>query len=255
MLQPHSLLWHYLWVAPDVLLALLAFAMHRCRLHRQFPAFFLYAIFESVGGAIVYAIDVSPSLFSDRTYWWSYLFFLLIEALVKLIVIGELFTHLVRRYPALGGFGKTLISSLGIVLVLAATIIAAFANPTPFWLISATRILGRSTSLVQCGLVFFVIVFAAYFHLTWERHAFGIVLGFAITGSVYVAHWALMTDWFFGSKSYLLDFLVMATYHACVLIWFYYLLVPQKVLTKSAVSLPENDLAIWNRELERLLGQ
>jgi hypothetical protein len=53
----------------------------------------------------------------------------------------------------------------------------------------------------------------------------------------------------------LLNFLNMATYHACVLIWFYYLLLPQKSATTSAVSLPENTLAIWNRELERLLEQ
>jgi len=47
----------------------------------------------------------------------------------------------------------------------------------------------------------------------------------------------------------------MGTYHACVLMWFYYLLVPEKVVTKSAVPLPENNLAVWNRELERLLQQ
>jgi hypothetical protein len=54
---------------------------------------------------------------------------------------------------------------------------------------------------------------------------------------------------------YLLDFLNMATYHVCVLIWFYYFLVPQKIATTSAVALPENSLDIWNRELERLLHQ
>jgi hypothetical protein len=53
----------------------------------------------------------------------------------------------------------------------------------------------------------------------------------------------------------LLDFLNMATYHVCVLIWFYYLLIPQKSATTSVVLLPENNLDIWNRELERLLQQ
>jgi hypothetical protein len=52
---------------------------------------------------------------------------------------------------------------------------------------------------------------------------------------------------------YLLDFLEMATYHVCVLIWFYYLLVPRKAATKPAVPLPENNLEVWNRELERLV--
>jgi|ERR1700691_524592 len=252
MLQPHSLLWHYLWVAPNVLLVVLAFLMRRRGLHREFPAFFCYAIFEAVGGIAIYAIDVSPSI-SGPVYWWSYFVFLVVEVFVKFIVIGEVFTHLLRQYPPLGRTAKALVSAVGIVLVFAATIIATHANPTTFWLISATRILGRSVSVVQCGLILSLLIFAAHFHLRWDRSVFGIVLGLGIVAGVYVAYWALMTEWLFGQRTYLLDFLNMATYHLCVLIWFYYLLVPQKSATTSAAPLPENNLDIWNRELERLL--
>ena len=46
----------------------------------------------------------------------------------------------------------------------------------------------------------------------------------------------------------------MATYHFCVLIWFYYLLVPRKITGRSLrFRLPENNLDVWNRELERLV--
>jgi len=254
MLQPHSLLWHYLWVAPNVLLAVLALLMWRRGLHREFPAFFCYAIFEAAGGIVIYAIDVSPSV-SGPVYWWSYFLFLVIEVFVKFVVIGEVFTHLLRQYPPLGRLAKVLISGVGIVLVFAATIIAAYANPTTFWLISATRILGRSVSAVQCGLILFLFVFAAHFHLSWGRSVFGITLGLGIVAGVYLAYWALMAEWLFGQRTYLLDFLNMATYHVCVLIWFYYLLVPQKSATTSAAPLPEHNLDIWNRELERLLQQ
>jgi len=254
MLQPHSLLWHYLWVAPNVLLAVLALLMWRRGLHKEFPAFFCYAIFEAAGGIVIYAIDVSPSV-SGPVYWWSYFLFLVIEVFVKFVVIGEVFTHLLRQYPPLGRLAKVLISGVGIVLVFAATIIAAYANPTTFWLISATRILGRSVSAVQCGLILFLFVFAAHFHLSWGRSVFGITLGLGIVAGVYLAYWALMAEWLFGQRTYLLDFLNMATYHVCVLIWFYYLLVPQKSATTSAAPLPEHNLDIWNRELERLLQQ
>jgi|ERR1022692_1192264 hypothetical protein len=258
MLQPHSLLWHYLWVAPYIFLLVLALLMWKRGLHRQFPAFFCYAIFEATGGAVIYAIDVSPV--SATIYWWSYLSFLVVEVFIKFVVIGEVFNHLLRSYPPLGRLAKVLISGVGIFLVFTATIIAAYANPTPFWLISATRILGRSVSVVQCGLIVFLFVFAAHFHLRWERSVLGITLGFGIAASVYLAYWALTADWLFGhwllgQKSYLLDFLIMATYHVCVLIWFYYLLFPQKIVTTSAVLLPEHSLEIWNRELERLIHQ
>lgn len=252
MLQPHSFLWHYLWLAPCVFLALLALEMWRRGLHREFPAFFCYAVFEPLGVGSLYLIDVSPSV-SATTYWRSSFAFLVVEGFIKFIVIGEVLTHLLRRYPSLGRMAKVLISGVGIVLVFTATIIAAFSNPSTFWLISATRVLGRSVSVVQCGLILFLFLFAAHFHLTWERSVFGIIFGFGISAAVFLAHWALMTDWLFGQKSYLLDFLNMATYHVCVLIWCYYLLVPQKNATTSAVLLPEHNLDIWNRELERLL--
>ncbi len=221
-------------------------------MHREFPAFFCYAILEPVGVGTLYLIDISPSV-SATTYWRSSFAFLVVEAFIKFIVIGEVLTHLLRRYPSLGRMAKVLISGVGIVLVFTATIIAAFSNPSTFWLISATRVLGRSVSVVQCGLILFLFLFAAHFHLTWERSVFGIIFGFGISAAVFLAHWALMTDWLFGQKSYLLDFLNMATYHVCVLIWCYYLLVPQKNATTSAVLLPEHNLDIWNRELERLL--
>lgn len=253
MFQPHSPLWHYLWVAPCVFLFALAVSMWRRGLHKVFPVFFTYALFEAVGGGIIYAIDVTPSLFSDTTYWRSYFFFLAVEVFIKFAVIGEVFAHLLRGYRPLGKLAKLLVSGIGAALVLTATVIAAYANPTLSALVSATRIMGRSVSVVQCGLILFLFVFAAHFHLRWERAAFGITVGYGIVASVYVAHWALMTDWLFGQKSYLLDFFTMATYHLCVLIWCYYLLVPQKKPTTSAVSLPENNLALWNRELERLL--
>jgi hypothetical protein len=254
MLQPHSLLWHYLWVAPYVILAILAFLVWRRGLHKQFPAFFCYAIFESAGGGIIYAIDISPSV-SGPIYWRTYFSFLLIEVLIKFVIIGEIFVHLLRPYPSLGKLARALISGIGIFLVFTATIIAAFANPTPFWLISATRILGRSDNVVQSGLIVLVFVFAAYFHLNWRREVFGIALGFAISACVYLFYWAIMAEWLLGQKSYFLDFANMATYLVCVLIWCYYLLFPKKRAPTSTVLLPDHSLEVWNRELERLLQQ
>jgi hypothetical protein len=51
----------------------------------------------------------------------------------------------------------------------------------------------------------------------------------------------------------LLDFLNMATYHICVLIWLYYLLSPEKTPRPSVARLPEHNLEVLNYELERLL--
>jgi hypothetical protein len=107
--------------------------------------------------------------------------------------------------------------------------------------------------MIECGLILFLFVFTACFKLTWDRATLGIGLGRGISASVHLGSWAVMANGGLAHSRYLLDFLNLATYHLCVLIWFYYFLVPQKSAATSAVSLPENNLDIWNRELERLL--
>jgi hypothetical protein len=105
-------------------------------------------------------------------------------------------------------------------------------------------------------LLVFIFLLSSYFHLSMGRRPFGIALGLSISGCVHLADWGIVANGAAtnASRDYF-DFLNMATYHVCVLIWFYYLLVPGKVVTKSAVPVPQNNLEVWNRELERLVHQ
>jgi len=256
MLQAHSLLWHYLWVAPNVLLLILAFLIWRRKLHKQFPAFLIFAVVIAIEQLAIYAADVIPSV-SGPAFWHIFWAGLLVEAVVKFVLIGEIFSCVSSKYDSLASLGKGLIRGLGVALVLVATIAAAYApidNPR-YGIISRAHILDQTIYLIECGLLLFIFLFAGYFHLTWNKISYGIALGLGISACVHLATWAIMANGGMTEKRHLLDFLNMATYHVSVLIWFYYLLVPQKVATTSAVSLPENNLDIWNRELERLLQQ
>ena len=142
------------------------------------------------------------------------------------------------------------------VLVLVAAVAAAFTAPdNDNWLISGSHTLRQTVYITEVGLILSVFLLAAYFHIPWERIRFGIALGFGVAWCEHLASWALLATGSLSVRRELLDFLNMATYHVAVLIWFYYLVVPRKVVKESAVSLPENNLAVWNRELERLLQQ
>jgi hypothetical protein len=201
-------------------------------------------------------MDVSPTV-SGEVFWRTLCVGLVMGGLLKFGVVGELFLHLLRPWPALGKLGNRLISGAGAVLVLLAVLAAAYApidNPR-FAIISRAHVLEQTLFIIQCGLVLFVFLFAAYFGLAWNNRTFGIAIGLGILSCEHMATWAIMASGALLNKRYLLDFLNMATYHVCVLIWFYYLLIPEKGATTSTVSLPENNLAIWNRELERLLQQ
>ncbi len=253
MLQAHSLLWHYLWLAPHILQLALAVWMWRRGLHRLFPVFLTYTLFEAVEEFTLYGLDVLPWVRAE-TFWKAFWVGLIVEGLLKFALTGELFLHLLRPWPAVAKLGNRLITCAGAVLVLVAGLTAGFTVPAnPYWLISGAHALQQSMYVVESGLILFIFLFAAYFKLAWNKNTFGIALGLGILSCEHLATWATIASGILADKSYLLDFANMATYHVCVLIWFYYLVVPPKAAIKSAVPLPENNLDVWNRELERLL--
>ena len=256
MLQAHSVLWHYLWVAPNLLLLVLAGLIWRRQVHKQFPVFLVFAVVIAIEQLTVYAADVLPSV--SATNWW-YVFWagLLAEALIKFALIGEIFSAVFGLYPSVAKLGKLLISGVGVVLVLLAAVVAAYTpKDNIYWIVSGAHVLEQTIYMIECGLILFLFAFAAYFKLSWGRSAFGITLGLGISACVHLATWALMANGNFAARYRVsLDMLNMATYHVCVLIWFYYLLAPHKSAITSAVPPPELGLELWNKELERLLHQ
>jgi hypothetical protein len=224
-------------------------------LREKFPAFILFAFFSSAVQATLYVADITPWITAEN-FWRIFWGGLLIDGLLKIILIGEIFGNIFGSYPSVVHLGKTLISIVGATLLLSAVLGAAYAQKDNYhWLISGAHLLEQTIYLVECGLILFIFLFARYFKLSWGRASLGIALGLAVSACVHLGTWAVAANGGLLDKRYLLDFLNMATYHLCVLIWCYYLLVPQKEATKSAVPLPDNNLAIWNRELERLLQQ
>ena len=254
MLRAHSFLWHYLWIAPNVFLFALGVVCWKRSLHKQFPAFFAFALVGSIGQLVLYAADVLPSV-SGPTFWrvdWASLF---VEGILKFALVAEIFACTFGDYASVAKIGKTLIRAVGVALVFAATAAAAYApGDSRFGVISGAHLLEQTIFLVETGVLVFIFLFSSYFKLRMAWQLFGIALGLSVSSCVHLATWAYIANVGPSDQTrYLLDFLNMGVYHLCVLIWFYYLLVPHKVVTKSAVPLPEHNLEVWNRELERLL--
>jgi hypothetical protein len=257
MLQAHSLLWSYLWVTPNALLLVLGFLIWKRGIAKRVPAFFAFAFLSAISELAVYTADVLPSV-NPRIFWrvdWTSLF---IEGVLKFVLIGEIFAHVFGAYPSVARLGKLLIRALGVVLVLAGTAAAAYApQDGHFGIVSGAFMLEQTIYLIESGLLVFIFLFSFYFRLAWERRLFGITLGLSVSSCVHLASWALMANGGLpDSKRLIFVFLNMATYHAVVLMWFYYLLVPAKNTTEAqrpSAPPPESNLDAWNRELERLV--
>jgi hypothetical protein len=234
MLHPHSLLWHYLWLGPSFLLLGLALLCWRRGLHRVFPAFFTYLFFEGIQNLTLWVLDVAPRI-TPEVYWRSVLVGLGIESLVKLFVIWELFSHLVRQRPETDQLGTRLIACTGAILSILAVIATAHAYIGPFAIMWYCQAFEQAIYLVEAGFLLFLFLFAAYFHLVWERRLFGIALWLSISACVGLAIFALSANGIQIERYYLLDFFNMSVYQVCVLMWWYYLLSPTRPAQKASI--------------------
>jgi hypothetical protein len=254
MLQAHSILWHYLWVAPNFLSLFLAAFLWKRGLHKKYPTFVAFIVIASIEQLTIYSADIIPSI-GAKTWWMIFWAGLVLEGLMKFAVISEIFVNVFNSYSSIASLGKLSIRGCGVLLVLGAAVAAGYSpEDSRFGIVSGAHLLQQTIYLIETGLLVFIFAFAGYFRLRPPRAVTGIALGLGTSACVHLATWSLVANAGLSAQARtILDLINMATYHVCVLIWFYYLLVPGKVVAKSAVPLPENDLEVWNRELERLL--
>lgn len=255
MLQAHSLLWHYLWVAPSVLLLILGLGLWRLGVHRQHPFFLAFITASALEQLTLYVLDIVPSV--EPLTWWRFFWAgLILEGILKFALLGEIFAHVFRPYLAIATLGKRAIGAVGVLLIFASSMAAAYAPLDGlFGIVSGAHILEQTIYIIECGILASIFGFSAYFRIGMPRAERGIALGLSISACVHLATWALAANNSLPNESrVVLDFINMATFHLCVLIWIYYLLVPRKAPASThSITLPDNNLALWNQELERLL--
>lgn len=255
MLQAHSFLWHYLWVAPNVLLIVLAAFMWKRGLIRQLPAFFAFITIDAIAQLGMYVADISPMV--GPYGWWRLAWAsLIIDGVLKAFLIAEIYDRNFRAYSALAKLSRISIRAVGVTLILASAVFAAVGpQDGRFGIIAGEHSVEQGVYLVESGLLVTVLALAAHFKLHPVRAVYWITVGLAISACVHLASWALMASGGLpNSERIPLVFLNMATYHACVLIWFYFVLVPGKVKSSSKHPMPPmHNLDVWNREVGRLL--
>jgi hypothetical protein len=249
----HTVVFNYLIIAPHVLLAAILVLLIRRRLVREFPAFFLYVVSELLQFLVLFTLLRLPSV-SGPTYAIGYSVGLAVSTALRFAVLYEIISHILRNHVSSANTWKSILHWTAAGLLLTGALLAAYAGGNDFYpLLFVVNVLDRAASILQCGLLITLLAFAAYIRLPWRSNTFGIALGLGILASVELANAAIRTYVGFAYSTYL-DYLTMATYHACVLIWIYYLWVPERVPVQTQ-KLPEQDLEAWNRELQRLIQQ
>lgn len=226
--------------------------MFRRRMVREFPFFFSYLAFHVIEALVTLLIYMH---FGRRS--WEYLYaYWTVQAIglsLRFGVIYEIFSHVLRPYEGLRRGGILVFRWVVILLALTAVGVAVVGpSNEPSFAVTGAVVAERSIDVMQCGMLVLLFLFASYFALTWRNYVFGIALGFGVIASVELLAAAVASQSSESVSSLVLNSLPQLAFDFAGIIWIMYLASPEPSRVELK-ALPQHDLEKWNQELLELL--
>ncbi len=247
---------YYLWIAPHLFLGIFLWVFLRRGLHKQFPFFFSYVLFQLldflaslVTGSVV-GLDPKHSLI---LYRWIVVSGLGIGAVISFGVIYELVNQLILSRSTLAQTLRALLRwSAAILFLLTAIASGRLAVSGVEKVMNVFQVLDFSSSALQVGLLMVLFLFSRVLRISWQSLPVGIALGLGILGCAELAAAPLLAA--LGAHRYaVVDVLRLATFHACVLVWLGYLVFPRREARFVGEPLQRSELEFWDQELQRMV--
>jgi hypothetical protein len=150
--------------------------MVRRRSRSAFPFFFNYILFSFI---TLVAWAPAAQYLSPQAYFYVFWSIMGTQALLCFGVIYEVFIYILKPYSALVDLGRLLFKWAIAFLALVSVITAVATNGSGASRIcAATQLLGRSSELMQCGLLLLFVLFEARLGVSWRSPAACVILGF-----------------------------------------------------------------------------
>jgi hypothetical protein len=218
----------------------------------EFPAFFVFLGFHVLLTILLWWFrPYYPVPFSRYfyTFWIGHA----LDAILRFIILYELYSRVFDQYEGLKRLGNiTFRWGAAVLILLAFAFAAALPNPDTNRIMRFISLLDRGVSMVQCGLVFLLFLFASQLRIFLRRQVLGVALGFGLIACIDLTVLGLRTH--FGPDfDPLFSYVRRSTYVCALGVWIM-CLVPQQRTVASVGSLPDNNLAEWNRALLQLLN-
>lgn len=227
-------IWLYFWIAPHLLLLVVAGLMFRRGLHKSYPVFFLYLLCEFLKSFILFAmfwLKVRKSIYVEAD--------LLARAssiALHFGILQELFAVPVAR----GVFPQRNINHLlnwvtGIMIALASAFIwATYYSSFGLPMVHAYIIVEALTA-AQCGLLILVFLWHSFLGVRMAPMSFGISLGLGM-GFGLEPFLLVLKNHVSRSMFRSVDIVQMAVFHIAVLVWIYATQVRENVAAASEVN-------------------
>jgi hypothetical protein len=244
-----------LWIAHPVLELSLAGIMFWRRLHRTFPAFFAYIVFQVVNFLVLFPIyqwGSGPNA-TDRAitaYFDAYWISAAISVAIGFKVIHEIFLDMLRPYPNLKDLGTLLFKWAALVMLLVAMVVAVASQPSQQGadepLVQAVIIMQRCVRFIQCGLILFLLFFSRHMGVSRRQLSFGIALGFGSFACVELVGLALVSGRLIHHPT--VNVITTPAYTLVILIWIGYALLKATSRATSAMLMSQR----WDQGLSEL---
>ena len=233
---------YMLWCIGPVVMTAIALSMYRRKLHREFPFFFNYVLFVVVANVVEFALH------NWVNYYYVYWTFSALSIVVSFAVLQEIFKDAFRPYEALRDLSVILFRWCALVVLLVAgmwAITSWRANQIDN-ITNAIFLVDRSVRMMQCGLVFFMLLFSEYLGISRRNVLFGISVGFGFFAAV---HMLVLTAFaHHGGLSKSAGSRISAgAYTVSMLIWLAYTALPAKersTVTQTAAASQKWDYAL-----------
>ncbi len=234
---------YVLWLSAPIMQLGVLIAMYRRGIHREFPCFFNYTILQVASEPILYVLARQTYALYYAGYWTN----IGLSVLFSFAVLQEIFKNAFRPYEALRDLSIILFRWSALVILVVAGMWAMTSGH------SAQRdavkftvfLVERSVRLMQCGLVFFLLLFSEYLGISRKNLLFGIAIGFGLFASVSMLVAAGMAHPLLHVLN--LRWAKSAAYDLSCLIWLgYTVLAP----VRSSVAAATQRSKDWNYALE-----
>jgi hypothetical protein len=238
-----------IWILSPILMTAVALGMVRKGLIREMPLFFAYIIFhilECIAATIAWNT-------SHVAYFYTYWVAEIIDALLTLMVIQEIWGLVLQPYEALRSIGMKLFRVMLLGLVVVAIIMAKGVGTFGVGkMVAALMMLQRSTQFIEAGMIIFLLVFSRLFGITWRNQVFGVALGFGAAACICGTALSLRTR---VPEPYSLwaEAVLPFGFTIATVVWAYYMVMPSSSVEISTKQVDGSPLSGWNHALEGML--
>ena len=246
----------YLWIAPHLLLVPVAILMLRRRLHKEFPIFFFYLLFEFLLFSFLYTVHVLSTThslpISGSTYGKIDIFSRAGEIALHFGILQELFeSPRAHNAPLRRSMGRILNWVTVFIVVLASAFIGSvYYNSLGHRLVPAYVTI-EALNAAQCGLLMLVFLWHRFLGIRMPGFVFGIALGLGLAWGFdsVIQAWK---DSLAARNSTIPDLVQMAGFHCAVLIWLYFASTREKIEpTTNAISVSQ--ARDWAADMGRVI--